>query len=103
MADQVSIRLRLHYPGHRVGDVIKMDAEKADKLVNAKYATYEDEQPAAVEYERVEPDEVVPAVDLPAEYAVKAEWVKVADNLGIETDTLTKAEIIEVVKDAVGG
>jgi len=99
MADLVSIRLRLHYPGHRVGDVIKMDAEQADRLVNAKYATYEDE---AVAYEPVEPDEVTPAVDLPAESAVKPEWVAVAKNLGIDTDGLTKAEIIEVVTEVVG-
>jgi hypothetical protein len=105
MADQVSIRLRLHYPGHKVGDVIKMDAAEADRLVNAKYATYEDAAPGEPVYVAPEPGAAPegPVVELPADSALKSDWVAVAENLGLETEDKTKDEIVKAVKKAVGG
>jgi hypothetical protein len=107
MSEQVSILVRLHLPGAKVGDVITVDRDRADRLVNARYATYTDEKPTAdyVDEPTVIPPTTAagpPVTDLPADSAVKAEWVAVAETIGVETEGRTKADIVEDVKAAVG-
>lgn len=107
----VTVKLHLPVPEGRPGDVVELSQERAAALVDRRYATYVSGGSTAPEPEaeaEATPEPVVqdsapaPVVDLPAPYDKKAEWVAAAAALGIETDGLTKDEIIEVVLDATG-
>lgn len=111
MSDTVNIRVRLHFPGARVGDVIAVDKDQAERLVNAKYAEFTDDGPTK---ELVEAPKVIdsgpasePLVHLPEDSALKAEWEAVASALGIPIEdadgkAYTKAVIMDEVKAALG-
>lgn len=105
----VTVKLHLPVPEGKPGDVVELSQERAAALVDRRYATYVSggstaPEPAAEEYPEpaVQESGSAPLIDLPAEYDVKSKWVDVAKTLGIETEGLTKDEIIEVVKDAAG-
>jgi hypothetical protein len=112
MSDLVNIKVRLHLPEARVGEVIAVSPERADRLVNAKYAVFTDEK-ATKEIADPAPASsasgalTTPITELPPQSALKAEWEAVAQSLGIsleddEGNALTKADLIEAVEAAVG-
>jgi hypothetical protein len=111
MSDLVNIRIRLHIPGARVGQVVAVEKDRAARLVAAKYAVYVNEEPEAVlevEYPPV-PDEGVavdPGTTLPDVSDKKAAWAAAAENLGIDLyredgSDKTKQELIDEVTAAV--
>ena len=105
----VKVKLRLPVPEGRQGDVVELSQERAATLVDRRYATYVSGGSTAPEPEvEAEPTYTeesgsAPVVELPALNDKKADWVAVAGSLGIETDGLTKDEIIEVVTEVTGG
>lgn len=100
----VTVKLHLPVPEGKPGDVVELSQERAAALVDRRYASYVSggsTAPEPVVYEPVE-SASAPVTDLPATSDRKALWVDAAAALGIETDGLTKEEIIEVVLDAAG-
>jgi hypothetical protein len=102
----VTVKLHLPVPEGKPGDEVELSQERAAALVDRRYATYVSGGSTAPEpvtepdvYEPVE-SASAPVTDLPAVSDKKAEWVAAADALGLDTEGLTKDEVIEVVLDA---
>lgn len=106
MSDLINVRIRLHLPEGKIGDVIAVSTERAEALVNGRYATYadEDETPVAIISEGPAPVAPAPGpqVDLPAVSDVKQKWIDVAESLGIDTEGMNKTEVVDAVTEAVG-
>lgn len=105
----VKVRLRLPVPEGKPGDVVELSQERAATLVDRRYATFVSggssapEPAAPAEEPAGESTAGAPVVELPGLNDKKADWVAAAGALGIETEGLTKEEIIEVVTEVTGG
>ena len=102
----VTVKLRLPVPEGKQGDVVELSQERAAALVDRRYATYVSGGSTAPdpdpEPESAQESAPAPVTELPSVADKKAEWVAAADALGIDTEGLTKEEVIEVVLDAAG-
>lgn len=106
----VRIKLRLPVPEGRPGDVVEVSNERAEALVDRRYATYVsggDSQPTpdptpAVDVVEAETADTgaAPVVDLPAQSDNKAAWEAAAAALGIDVTDYTKNQIIKAVTEA---
>jgi hypothetical protein len=113
----VYVKVRLHIPGARVGDVIGVSEERAQKLVNARYASYTDEQaeqgaatvavlqPTALAYASTVDS---PVTELPNVSDLKAAWITAAEAIGVDVaredgSAKNKEELVADVTAAVGG
>jgi len=116
MNELVHIKLRLHIPGARVGDIVQVSKERAAQLVHARYATVVDGSPGETgELDLGKTPAVVavtssvyPVTELPAKTDVKAVWVEAAETIGIPVVSengkpKTKQEIMVAVLAAVDG
>lgn len=112
----VTIKLRLPVPEGRPGDVVQVSNQRAEVLVDRKYAIYVSggkppaatvaAEPADTQAATVDTG-ATPITDLPAVGDLKAEWVKAAEALGIDTQRedgsdKSKDELIEAVTEATG-
>lgn len=104
----VKIKLRLPVPEGRPGDVVEVSSQRAEALVDRRYATFvsvgsvPDPTPVVTaDVEAVTTDTgASPVTELPASTDNKAAWEAAAASLGIDTDGYTKAQIIEAVTEA---
>ena len=109
----VKIKLRLPVPEGRPGDVVEVSNERAAALIDRRYAIHVSGggdtapssyvEPAVAEDVAVETDSAVaPVTELPTVADKKEVWEAAAASLGINTDNMTKVEIIEAVGEATG-
>lgn len=101
----VTVKLHLPVPEGKPGDVVELSDERAAVLVDRRYATYVSggstaPEPEAPVEEPVEDSGSAPVTELPAVADKKADWVAAADALGLNTEGLTKEQVIEVVTEA---
>ncbi len=105
------VQIRLPIPEGKPGEEVTVSDHRADALIRNGYATSLGKVEKKVVEEAPHEGYAVgelqrtPGVvyELPDEKALKAEWIEVAESLGIETEEKTKAELIAEVQLAVGG
>jgi hypothetical protein len=105
----VKIKLRLPVPEGKPGDVVEVSNQRATALVDRRYAIYVsggETSPDPVT--APEPEYVAettgtgpaPVIDLPGPGDNKETWLEAAAALGIDTEGMTKIQVVKAVTEA---
>lgn len=93
-----TVRMRLSVMGHSRGDLVEVDDGTAQRWIRGRFAESAGDDDAGGVVEAVE-EETVTGVEPPTVGSKKDEWIDYADQVGVDTDGLTKQEIIDAVTD----